>query len=88
MHYSCYWCTINSPRFLLGDCATYSDHIVIYGIDLDYDHEVKMQSRPQPDMHIESHAHSFGDYLGVDPEEKGPGGQESHLLGDPKVHKE
>ena len=48
-HYSCYWRTINSPRSLLEDCATSSDHVVSYGINLDYDHELKMQSRPQPD---------------------------------------
>ena len=49
-HYSCYWRSIKSTRPLLGDCATTSDHVVIYGINLDYDHELKMQSRPQPGL--------------------------------------
>ena len=45
-HYLCYWYTINGTKSLIGECATSSDHIVIYGISLDYDHEFKMQSRP------------------------------------------
>ena len=48
-HYPCYRCTINSTRALFGDCASSNDHVVIYGIVLDNDYEVKMLSRPQPD---------------------------------------
>ena len=29
-------------------CQTSSDHVVIYGINLDNDHELKMLSRPHP----------------------------------------
>ena len=46
--YSSHWCTINIHKSMIGVCATSSDHIVIYGVGLDYDHELKMQSRPEP----------------------------------------
>ena len=31
-----------------GDCASSTDDAVIYGINLGYDNELKMQSRPEP----------------------------------------
>ena len=37
---------------LLGECASSSDHDVIYGINLDFDHELKMQSRPEPGIEL------------------------------------
>ena len=46
-HYPCYISTINSTRALFGDCASSTDHVVIYGINLGYDNELKMQSRPE-----------------------------------------
>ena len=49
-HYPYYKCTINSTGTLLGDCATSSDHVVIYGINLSYDHEFKILSCPEPDQ--------------------------------------
>ena len=45
-HYSWYWCTLNGPKSLLGDCATSSDYVVIYRINLDYNHVLRMLSRP------------------------------------------
>ena len=30
------------------DCATSSDHVVIYGINLGFDHELKILSCPEP----------------------------------------
>ena len=48
-HYPCYRRTINSTRTLLGDCVTSSDHVVIYGINLGFDHELKILSCPEPE---------------------------------------
>ena len=50
--------TINSTRTLLGDYASSSDHVVIYGINLYYDHDLKMLSRPEPE-------YSTGGYGGI-----------------------
>ena len=52
VHYPCYRRTINSTRTLLGDCATSSDHVVIYGINLGFDHELKILSCPEPVNHL------------------------------------
>ena len=52
-HYPCYRPTINSTRTLFGDGASRTDHVVIYGIDLGYGNELKMQSRPEPDNGIQ-----------------------------------
>ena len=41
-HNLCYGHTINSMRTLFGDFASSSDHVVIYGINVCYDHELKM----------------------------------------------
>ena len=40
--------TINSTKTLIGDYASSSDLAVIYGINLYYDHDLKMWSCPQP----------------------------------------
>ena len=47
-HYPCCRRTINNTRTLFGDCASSTDDVVIYGINLGYDNELKMQSRPEP----------------------------------------
>ena len=47
-HYPCYRHTISSTKTLFGKCASSSDHVVIYGIILDYDNEVKILSRTEP----------------------------------------
>ena len=47
-HYPYYRRTINSTETLFGDSASSSDHVVIYGIVLKYDDELKMLSCTQP----------------------------------------
>ena len=46
-HYPCSRRTINNTKTLLGDCATSNDNVVIYGIVLIYDYELKMLFRPE-----------------------------------------
>ena len=43
-HYTCYWCTMSSPRSLLAECVT---TLSFYGIKHDCDHELKMLSCPE-----------------------------------------
>ena len=52
---------------MFGDCASSTDDVVIYGINLGYENELKMQSRPEP-VKIPPHKESyflciFGTYM-------------------------
>ena len=68
VHYPCYKRTINSARSLLGDCASSTDHVVIYDAVLQRDNELKMLSRPKPDQAHLLPTGSEGEVLGVSEE--------------------
>ena len=45
-HFASWWGTVNSSWDLLGECASSSDHVVISGVYLHFNNEVKIVSCP------------------------------------------
>ena len=45
-------CIMNSTKTLVGKCVSSRDHVVIYGINFYYDHQLKMLSRFEPAKYL------------------------------------